>query len=113
MTAQRLDPNKQSADIGAIPTRGGFVYLDEPFNIPVNPDTPELDTTAGEFSTWIYVGNGGDIFAEMEDGSINPFIGVPSGTWIICKARRVLSSCTLDTVIRITTASEMTWKGGQ
>lgn len=113
MSNYPLDPNKQSADIGAINTRGGFVYNDVPFNIPLNTATPTVVPGEGEYCAYLYVGNGGNVLLQMQDGSINPFLGVPSGALVIGKGNMVVGSATLDGTPYMTTASNITWHGGQ
>lgn len=111
MSSNPLDPNKQSADIGFITTRGGVIQLDTPFNVSGG--------SIGEYSSYVTVGTGGDILFQMEDGSINPVFGAPSGARIAIKANMVVSTATIDagagtTPQTYTTgASGLAWHGGQ
>ena len=105
MSANPLDPGKQSADIGFISTRGGLAVLGAPFVVP--------GSSVGEYSSYIVVGVGGDLFLEMEDGTVNPYFGVGSGRFIPVKAKRVLTSATINSIVYPTTATAITWHGGQ
>jgi hypothetical protein len=111
MSSNPLDPNKQSADIGFISTRGGVIQNDTPFNVSAG--------SIGEYSAYVTVGTGGDILFQMEDGSVNPFFGVSSGSKIPVKANMVLSTATIDAgagttpETYTTSATGLAWHGGQ
>jgi len=105
MSSQPLDPNKQSADIGLVSTRGGAVFLDEPFRVEGSP--------LSEFCATFHTGTGGDILFVSEDNTINPYFNTAPSQVLVVKAMKVASTAMINEVPRNTTATDMTWHGGQ
>jgi len=100
-----LDTNKENGQIGLVSTRGGIVTLDEPFIVE--------GQSGGEACTYIHISVGGNLMLEMMDGSINPYLGLLDGDYVVAKAARVLTAATLGGVPYTTTATGITWHGGQ
>jgi hypothetical protein len=111
MSAQPLDPNKQSADIGIVSTRGGIVVLDALFT--VEGVTGRDGKIISEFCATFFTGTGGDILFESEDGTVNPYLATAPSQVLVVKAKKVLSTAILNGDTYITNAASMTWHGGQ
>ena len=103
----KIDNNAPSRSIGLTSTQGGLVILDQPFSTP-----PQSDET--QLSSYFHIANGGNVLCQMPDGTINPFLGVVNGGFIVCKAEMIVSSAELnDSETYETTATGITWHGGQ
>lgn len=111
MSTQPLDPNKQSADIGLVSTRGGGVVLDTPFSVEgvTGPD----GRITSEYCATVHTGTGGDILFVSEDDTINPYFNTAPSQVLVVKAKAVATAATINGVPRTTTATDMTWHGGQ
>lgn len=98
-----LDPVTPSYDIGLPFKEGGEVSYAVPTGAINLPKTAYL----------IHVGNGGDLIVEGIDGKPIPFYGLLDGDWIPVVTNKILQNAIINGTSRITTASQITWYGGQ
>lgn len=104
--ALAVTPESPSREMGLCSKQGGLVIYDEPFTVPGG--------TQGQYSTYLHVEIGGNVLCEMPDGTINPFLGVLNGSFIVVNARKVVSEAILnDGNPYESNATGVTWHGGQ
>jgi hypothetical protein len=93
-------------ELGVFANRGGNVTLDAPFT--------RDGSTLAEYAKYIIVGTTGDLILEDQDGLIVFEPNRPAGYIIPFFCQRVLSSGTFSDIgFKITTATNITWRGGQ
>lgn len=96
LTANKLSPQERTNRIGAAITRGGII-------------TEDVET---EYFKWLHIGIGGDLIVLGIDGNYIPFYGLLNGDWIPVVGNMVVSAATVDGVAMTTSATNITWHGG-
>lgn len=102
-----IDPAATMKELGIYASRAGFVTLDQPFTQP--------GSTFAEMAKFIRAGTAGDILLQNKDGVVSYHPNVAAGIMLNFVCKTVISSYDFGGTIGVktTTATEITWLGGQ
>ena len=99
----QVNPAAPSNEIGLAAKRGGLVSY----------DAMTADVQLPETAAYFHVGDGGDLIVEDLEGNPHPIFGLLDGDYFIAPSNKVLYQAIISGVPRTTTATQITWHGGQ